>query len=131
MDFELIGNLIRLRYKLLWAKSRTRNGKMALFFAGYILLIMVISIFAAGGIGAGITAIRSGKAYLLSAALFGGMYLQALLASVLLRFGMSAVFSDYELRRFPIRARERMFARHFIGIADPFWILILALELGL
>ena len=52
MDFELIGNLIRLRYKLLWANTRTRNGKIALFFAGYLLLVMVISLLAAGGVGA-------------------------------------------------------------------------------
>ena len=38
MNFQLIGVLIRLRYKLLWAKTRTRNGKIALFFAGYLLL---------------------------------------------------------------------------------------------
>ena len=42
MDFELIGTLIRLRYKLLWANTRTRNGKIALFFAGYLLLVMTI-----------------------------------------------------------------------------------------
>jgi hypothetical protein len=27
MDLELIGNLIRLRYKLLWANARTRPGR--------------------------------------------------------------------------------------------------------
>ena len=53
MDFELIGNLIRLRYKLLWANTRTRNGKIALFFAGYLLLVMVLALLGAGGVGAG------------------------------------------------------------------------------
>ena len=35
MNFELIGNLVRLRYKLLWAKTRSRNGRIALFMAGH------------------------------------------------------------------------------------------------
>ena len=35
MNFQLIGELIGLRYKLMWAKTRTRNGKIALFLTGY------------------------------------------------------------------------------------------------
>ncbi len=131
MDTQLIGELVRLRYKLMWAKTRTRNGKMALFFAGYILLVMAIAILSAGGIGAGIVAVRTGKGYPVAAALLGGMFLQAVLASVLLGFGMSNIFSDSEMRRYPLRAGERLFVRHLIGILDPFWYLILALELGL
>ncbi|MBZ5586448.1 MAG: hypothetical protein LAQ30_30530, partial [Acidobacteriia bacterium] len=42
MNFELIGHLIGLRYKLLWAKTRSRNGKIALFMTGYLLLVGVI-----------------------------------------------------------------------------------------
>ena len=29
MNTKLIGDLIGLRYKLMWAKTRTRNGKIA------------------------------------------------------------------------------------------------------
>jgi len=36
-----------------------------------------------------------------------------------------------ELRRYPLRERERRFARHFTGAVDPFWFLFIALELGL
>jgi hypothetical protein len=43
---------------------------------------------------------------------------------------MSAVFSEAELRRYPLRARERFVARHFLGIVDPFWILVLNAEVG-
>jgi hypothetical protein len=131
MNTELLGNLIRLRYKLLWAKTRSRNGRIALFLAGYLLLIMLIAILAMGGIGAGIAAVRMGKGYVISAAVLGGLYFQALLATVILGFGVNAVFADTELRRFPLRARERFVARHFLGILDPFWFLILALEVGL
>ncbi|HWF08968.1 MAG TPA: hypothetical protein VG297_10925 [Bryobacteraceae bacterium] len=54
-----------------------------------------------------------------------------MLATILLGFGMSAVFSETELIRYPFRAGERFVARHFLGIADPFWVLMLILELGL
>jgi|SRR5579871_438784 len=131
MNTELIGHLVRLRYKLMWAKTRTRNGKMALFFAGYILLVMAIAIFASGGIGTGIAAVRLGHGSTMAAVLLGGMYLQATLASVLLGFGMNVIFSDAELRRYPLGSGERLLVRHLVGILDPFWYLILALEIGL
>ena len=43
MNTTLMGHLIGLRYKLMWAKTRSRNGKIALFFAGYIVLILVVA----------------------------------------------------------------------------------------
>lgn len=131
MNTELIGELIKLRYKLLWARVRTRNGKIALFLAGYLLLVFFLMLFSLGGIGAGVAAVRAGKAHALAAGLLGGLYLQALFGTVLMGFGINAVFSDIELRRYPLLALERRFARHFLGILDPFWFLIVALELGL
>lgn len=131
MNTELIAELVKLRYKLLWAKTRTRNGKIALMFAGYVLLVFFLVIFSLGGIGAGILAVRSGKGHTMAAGVLGGLYGQALFATVLMGFGMNAVFADTELRRYPILARDRRIARHFIGLADPFWILVVALELGL
>ena len=131
MNFELIGVLIRLRYKLLWAKTRTRNGKIALFFAGYLLLAMVLALLSVGGIGAGIQAMRSGRGTLVAGIVLGSIYAQGVLASVLLGFGMTTIFSDTELRRYPIHGQERRLVRHLIGIIDPYWMLFLALELGL
>ncbi|MEI9972193.1 MAG: hypothetical protein WDO73_09115 [Ignavibacteriota bacterium] len=131
MDFELIGTLIRLRYKLLWAHTRTRNGKIALFFAGYLLLVMVLALLGAGGVGAGMMAIHSGKGPLIAGALLSGIFAQGLLASVILGFGMATIFTETELRRFPLRAAERRLTGHFIGIADPFWILFFVLDLAI
>src|SRR5437016_4485 len=96
MNFQLIGALIRLRYKLLWAKTRTRGGKIALFFTGYLLLVMTAMLFALGGLGAGMAAVRTGKGTLLAGALLGGIFAQAMLASVILGFGMSTIFSEME-----------------------------------
>src|ERR1035438_7506733 len=125
MNFQLIGVLIRLRYKLVWAKTRTRNGKIALFFAGYLLLVMVIAMLAAGGVGAGMTAIRSGQAARLAGVLLGGIYGQAIVASVVLGFAMPAFFSKINPPRPPGRALEPPLPRHFIGIVDPYWLLFL------
>ena len=76
-------------------------------------------------------AIRSGHGTPLAGALLTGIFAQGLLASVILGFGMTAIFSETELRRYPLRARERRVTRHFIGIADPFWILFFVLDLGM
>ena len=131
MNFELIGNLVRLRYKLLWAKTRSRNGRIALFMAGYLLLVLLIALFASGGFGAALVAVRTGKAEMVAQAVLSGLYVQAVVAAVVLGFGVNAIFSEAQLRRYPLKAQERRVARHLIGILDPFWFLILALELGL
>jgi hypothetical protein len=131
MNFELIGHLVRLRYKLLWAKTRSRNGRIALFMAGYLLLVLLIAVLAAGGFGAALLAVRTGKAELVAQAVLSALYVQAVVAAVVLGFGVNAIFSEAQLRRYPLKARERRVAWHFIGIFDPFWFLILALELGL
>ncbi|HEY1496148.1 MAG TPA: hypothetical protein VGF49_16460, partial [Candidatus Solibacter sp.] len=59
------------------------------------------------------------------------IFFEAVLASNILGFGMNAIFSDLELRRYPLTAAERRLTRHLIGIVDPFWFLFLGLQLGL
>jgi hypothetical protein len=82
-------------------------------------------------VGAGIAAIRAGQAETIAQVVLSGLFINAVLATILLGFGMNAVFSEAELLRYPLRARERFVARHFLGIVDPFWILVLILQLGL
>ena len=131
MNWKLIGELIQLRYKLMWAKTRSRNGKIALFALGYFLFLLIFALLAAGGFGACIAAIKTGKAEVVARVVLSGLFLNSVFSTILLGFGMSAVFSDVELRRYPVHARERFVARHFLAIVDPFWFLVLALELGL
>jgi hypothetical protein len=131
MDTTLIGELIKLRYKLLWAKTRSRNGRIAMFLAGYLILVGVLVLLTTGGFGAALLAVRSGKAQLVAQAVLGGIFLEAAFASTILGFGLNAIFSDMELRRYPLRESDRRIARHLIGIADPFWLLFFALDLGL
>jgi hypothetical protein len=131
MNLQNVGLMVRLRYKLMWAKTRSRNGKIALFVVGYLVLVMLLALMGAGGLGAGIIAVRSGQAQKVAQAVLGGLYLQALFATVMLGFGVNAVFTETELRRYPLDSRERRITRHFIGLADPFWFVMLALQVGL
>ena len=131
MNTTLIGELIRLRYKLLWAKTRSRNGRIALFLAGYLILVAVLALLASGGFGAALLAVRRGQGEGVAQAMLSGVFLEAVLASAILGFGLNAIFSDLELRRYPLRAADRRIARHLTGIVDPFWALFLVLNLGL
>jgi hypothetical protein len=131
MNTTLIGHLIALRYKLMWAKTRFRNGRIALFFTGYIVLIMVATLLGAGGIGAGMAAVKMGQAGTVAKAVLTSVYGGAVMWTLLLGFGMNAVFSETELRRYPLAARERRLVTFFIGIVDPFWLLILLVDVGL
>lgn len=131
MNRTLIGELVRLRYKLMWAKTRSRNGKIALFIIGYLIFLLVAAILALGGFGAGVVAIRSGYAEQVAQIVLSGLFVNSIIITVIAGFGMNAVFSDVELRRYPLFTRERFAARHILGIADPFWFFILFLELGL
>src|SRR5580698_702626 len=131
MNTTLIGHLIGLRYRLMWAKTRSRNGRIALFFTGYLLLILVGALLGAGGIGAGLAAVKLGQAGTVAKAVLTSVYGGAVMWTLLLGFGMNAVFSETELRRYPLAAYERRLVKFFIGIVDPFWLLILLVDFGL
>ena len=131
MNVPLILELISLRYKLLWAKTRSRNGRIALFLTGYLLLLLLIVLMAFGGLGAAIAGVRAGKALLIAQAVLMSLFVQAVISTNLLGFGLNNLFSETELRRYPLSALDRRIARHAVSILDPFWFLFLALELGL
>ena len=122
--------IVQLRYKLIWAKTRFRNGRIALFALGCLSLAVLLVLLGAGGLGAGVIAIKSGKTELVAQAVLGGLYGEALLGAVLTGFGLNTVFTDTQLRLYPLTALERRVTRHFIAMADPFWFLILALQIG-
>jgi hypothetical protein len=131
MNRELVGHLIGLRYKLMWAKTRSRNGRIALFVIGYLLFVMLAALIAVGGVGAGIAAIKSGQAGMVARTSFSGIYMSALMWTLLLGFGMNAVFSETELRRYPLTSTERRLVKFYVGIVDPLWFLILLCDLGM
>jgi hypothetical protein len=98
---------------------------------GYLLAVLLIALLAAGGLAAGIVAIRAGQGERIVQTVLFALFVQAVFASNILGFGLSAIFSDTELRRYPLDALNRRIVRHVIGILDPFWFFFLALELGL
>ena len=131
MNTQSVGELIRLRYKLMWARTRSRNGKIALFFVGYLLFVLAAILLGAGGFAAGVGAVRSGRAGLVATIVLVSLYVETLFCTVVMGFGINTVFSDGELRRYPLTALDRRAARHLTGMLDPFWFLLLALEFGL
>jgi len=131
MNAPLIFRLVGVRYKLLWAQTRTRNGRIALFFTGYAFAVLILILMTAGGIGAAMVAVRSGQAQKVAQAVLGGLFLNAFFGSVVTGFGINTAFTDQALRRYAIGARERLAARHLTGILEPVWIFVLGLDLGL
>lgn len=131
MDFESIGDLIHLRYKLLWARTRSRNGRIAIFMVGYLIFVLVLLLLGTGGFGTGILAVRSGKALSVARIVLGSLYVEMIFLTVILGFGLNATFSDLELRRYPVGAIERRVTRHLVALIDPFWFLGLAMDIGL
>ena len=84
MDFEAIGGLIGLRYKLLWARTRSRNGRIALFVVGYLIFVLVLLLLGAGGLGTGMVAVRSGKAETVARIVLGSLFVEMILLTVIL-----------------------------------------------
>ena len=131
MEAQLVLRLVGLRYKLLWAQIRTRNGRIALFVVAYVTVLLILIAFMAGGYGAAMVAVRSGQAETVARFVLGALFLNAIMVSLVTGFGINSAFSDMALRRFALNARERLAARHLTGILEPVWILILGLDLGL
>jgi hypothetical protein len=131
MRLQLLTSFIGLRYRLLWAQARIRNGKAALFIAGYLLLCLLILLFGFSGIGAAMTPIQTGKADVWIGFLLSFCFLSSTLIAVVLGTGMDSVFSDSALRRYPISAAERFAVRHLSACLEPLWLLVFALYLGL
>jgi hypothetical protein len=119
-----------MRYKLLWAQARLRQGRIALMFAGYLIAASLAIVLAAGGVGAAFASILVGQAEPVARVVLGGAFLNMLVTSVLLGFGMNKVFAETSLRRYPLTVWEQLAARQFIGVLEPLWLLAAALNLG-
>jgi hypothetical protein len=124
-------HLLALRYRLLWAQTRTRNGRIAVFITLYLFGVMVFALLAMGGLGAALVAVRAGRAEMVARIVLGGFFFNALMASAILGFGMNSVFSEAVLRRFPLSPLDRLVARQLTAIVEPMWVIVLGLYLGL
>lgn len=131
MNAHLFGVLLGLRYRLLWAKVRTRGGRMALFFVAYLLAMLLVVLLSLGGVAAGVAAAKMGRAELVARIVLGSGFVNAIFIAVVLGFGLNEAFSDSALRPYPVSAVERLIVRHLTALLDPFWLFVLALDLGL
>jgi hypothetical protein len=122
--------IVALRYRLLWARVRSKQGKIILFFCGYFLVFPIAIVLLAGGIGSGLAAIRTGRAELVAEMVLGSVYLEAILIAALLGIGSTPAFSDSALRRYPLSPLERLGARQVTAFFEPIWLFVLALDLG-
>jgi hypothetical protein len=131
MRLKPLIHLLGLRYRLLWAQTRTRNGKVVLLVVAYLALSAAAALLTLGGLGAAIASIRLGKAELVARVALTAPFLCATLAATVLGVGMNPVFSDGSLRRYALSRLERLASRHLITLLEPLWILTFALDVGL
>lgn len=124
-------SLVRLRYQLLWAQSRTSSGRVTLFFTLYIFGILIFLFSSLGGFSAAILGVKIGHAETITRWILSSVFLGGILASLVLGVGPQAAFSETVLRRYPLTSTVRLIVRHLIGLLDPTWILLIAVVLGL
>ncbi|MGH9899806.1 MAG: hypothetical protein ACRD4L_13265, partial [Pyrinomonadaceae bacterium] len=127
----MIFSLIRLRYQLLWAQSRTSGGKTALLLAAYIFGGLIFLFFSLGGIGTAVIGVQSGRGEEIARWILSGLFFGGIFMSLTLGIGPRLAFSDKVLRRYPLSSISRLAARHLIGLLDPNWLLLLAIVLGI
>jgi hypothetical protein len=123
--------LLRLRYRLLWAQARTRQGKVVIFVLGYLLALCLFGLLALGGIAAALAAVKLGRAEKVATLALTAVFLYAVIASVVLGAGVNDAFSDQALRRYPMSNRQRLVARHVATLLEPTWLFVLGIEIGL
>lgn len=131
MRARVLAVLLGLRYRLLWAQVRTRNGRILLAAAAYLMLSVVAAILLLGGIGGAIASVRLGKAETVARVALTAPFLCVTLTAALFGVGMRQVFSDSFLRRYALHPIERLAARHLIAVLEPLWIVTLVWYIGL
>jgi hypothetical protein len=130
-NLRILQLLVRMRYKLLWAQARTGPGKAAMFFAIYLVGLIVFALVTLGFFGTGVATAQSGRVVILTQGMLGSFFVSGLTVSLLVGVGPSAAFADNVLRRYPLSNRWRFAAQHLIGVLDPVWLLIGGSLLGL
>jgi len=128
--FHSLALLLRLRYRLLWAQARLRNGKVVLYLIGSLILLLALVFMQMGGIGGATALVLSDSAETIIGIILSACCLNAILIAIFLGFGMNSVFSDSVLRRYPILRVERFAARQIVSLLEPLWLLMLVLYLG-
>ena len=130
MTRQTITRLVFARYRLQWAKVRGSALHSSLFLAAQGLLLLLVLITASSGLAGAAVAVRLGRAEFVARTILGAVFLNALVASVLLGLGMSQAFSDAVLRRYPLSRAERFVTRQLLALFEPLWLFTVAVYLG-
>src|SRR5687767_2623379 len=129
--FKHLWTLTRLRYRLIWARMRTSNGRIILFFALYLLGASVALLMAFGGLGAAIMASKFDDGGSLTQWTLTMLFINGIGLSLMFGLGTQEAFSEEWLRRYPLKAKERFIIRQVIGLLDPIWAFVAAGAFGL
>lgn len=123
--------LVRLRYLLIWAQARTRNGKIAILVLVYLLVFSIALLVALAGTGAAIADNEFGQEGFFGRWILSGLFINGLGISLLLGVGAQAAFTEEALRRYPLDAKERFAVRQTVGLLDPIWLILGLGSLGM
>ena len=128
---RLFRTLLAVRYRLLWARVRSRRGAIALVVLGYFVAAIVAAAAALGGMGLAAAAAPTGRSRLIAEIAFTALWLNVSIAGVLLGAGTQRLFSEASLRRYPLSGASRRAVRHLTALFEPIWIIALAAAVGL
>lgn len=129
--FKHLWILTRLRYRLIWAQTRTSNGRIILLLALYLLGGSVAILMAFGGLGAAIVDSNLDQGGSLARWTLTMLFINGVILSLMFGVGTQEAFSEESLRRYPMKAKERFIIRQIIGLLDPVWAFMAAGALGL
>lgn len=130
LDTAALRHLVGLRFRLQWARARTREGRVVLLVAGGVALGVGAVLAYLGGVGAAVAAVRAGRGSQVALGLLLIFYLFSIALSLFLGIGINGTFSIAMLRRYPLSSTDRFVARHLTAVLDPLWLVCLALDLG-
>jgi hypothetical protein len=99
---------------------------MAWFLFVQVILLGVGVASAVFGFGALVVAVQMGRAEPMVRAILGVVFLNALVSSLVLGYGLNQAFSDKSLRRYPFSYSERFVIRHVLGLFEPLWLITMA-----
>lgn len=129
--FKHLWTLTRLRYRLIWAQTRTSNGGIILLLSLYLLGGSVAILMAFGGLGAAIVDSDFDQGGSLARWTLTMLFVNGIILSLMFGVGTQEAFSEESLRRYPLKAKERFIIRQMIGLLDPIWAFTAAGALGL
>jgi hypothetical protein len=119
-------DILRLRYLLQWAQIRRSSGRLIWFIVVQVALGVIGVMAAIFGFGALVVAVQLGRAESIVQTILSVIFLNALVTSLVLGYGLNQALSDKSLRHYPLSYTERFVIRHMLGLFEPLWLITVA-----